>query len=353
MKRVFFIVGPTAAGKSEIAAEIAQRLNAEILNADAFQIYRGLDLLTAKPDQTTLAKAPHHLLGAVPLIEEMNVERFRVSALETLRDIQARGKQAIVAGGSGLYVKALTHGVSKLPAANQKVREQLGQATTAELIRSLRVLDPVAAEQIDHKNKRRLVRAVEVCLLSGKPFSAQRTEWNKMRPGLHEVGAVARSTGILPVGPVGVLPAAPNRQDAYLPHRQDACATPAATTPAQLNGVFVFRERAELYEQINHRVEKMFAEGVVEEVRALRDLGPTAEQTLGLREIRALIAGEISESACIATIQQRTRHYAKRQLTWFQRQSNFEPLNLSSHGYLEAIELIAQSARRAFAQRDD
>jgi tRNA dimethylallyltransferase len=97
----------------------------------------------------------------------------------------------------------------------------------------------------------------------------------------------------------------------------------------------------------------MFAQGVVEEVRALRELGPTAEQTLGLREIRALIAGEISEAECIAKIQQRTRHYAKRQLTWFQRQSNFEPLNLSSHGYPEAIELIAQNARRVFAQRDD
>ena len=97
----------------------------------------------------------------------------------------------------------------------------------------------------------------------------------------------------------------------------------------------------------------MFAEGVVEEVRALRDLGPTAEKALGLREIRALLAGEISEAECIARIQQATRHYAKRQLTWFQRQDNFEPLNLSSHGSPEAIELIAQSARRVFAQLDD
>ena len=96
----------------------------------------------------------------------------------------------------------------------------------------------------------------------------------------------------------------------------------------------------------------MFADGVVEEVRALRDLGSTAEKTLGLREIRALLAGEISETECIAKIQQGTRRYAKRQLTWFQRQDNFEPLNLSSHGYPEAIELIAQNARLVFAQRN-
>lgn len=293
MKRVFFIVGPTATGKSEIAAEIARQLNAEIISADAFQIYRGLDLLTAKPEKTTLAEAPHHLLSVVPLSEEMNVEKFRTAAVEVIRDIHTRGKPAVVVGGSGLYIKALTHGLSQLPGANRELREELAQATVEELFARLRELDPDGAERIDRKNKQRLVRAVEVCLLSGRPFSAQRTEWGNTR-------------------------SAPN-------------------------GVFVFRERAELYERIDRRVEKMFAEGVVEEVRALRDLGSTAEKALGLREIRALIAGEISETECIAKIQQTTRRYAKRQLTWFQRQDNFEPLNLSSHGYPEAIELIAQN----------
>jgi tRNA dimethylallyltransferase len=302
VQRVFFIVGPTATGKSEIAAEIARRLGAEIMSADAFQIYRGLDRLTAKPEKTTLAKAPHHLLSAVSLSEEMNVEKFRAAAVEAIRDIHARGKHAIVAGGSGLYLKALTHGLSQLPGASRKLREELVQATVEELFARLRELDPDGAERIDRKNKQRLVRAVEVCLLSGRPFSAQRTKWGNTR-----------------------------------------------STP---DGVFVFRERAELYQRIDRRVEKMFAEGVVEEVRALRDLGSTAEKALGLREIHALLAGEISETECIATIQQATRRYAKRQLTWFQGQDNFELLNLSSHGGPEAIELIAQNARLAFAQRD-
>jgi tRNA dimethylallyltransferase len=303
MKRVFFIVGPTATGKSEIAAEFARQLkNAEIINADAFQIYRGLDLLTAKPEKTTLAKAPHHLLSAVPPSEEMNVEKFRAAAVEAIRDIHARGKHAIVAGGSGLYIKALTHGLSQLPGASRELREELDQATAEELFARLRELDPDGAERMDRRNKQRLVRAVEVCLLSGRPFSAQRKEWGN-----------TRSTS---------------------------------------NGVFVFRERAELYERIDRRVEKMFAEGIVEEVRELRDLGSTAEKALGLREIRALLAGEISETECIAKIQQATRRYAKRQLTWFQRQDNFEPLNLSSHGYPQAIELIAQNVL-SFAQRDD
>src|SRR4051812_8479135 len=114
MSRVFFIVGPTAVGKSEIAAEAAQRTCAEVISADAFQIYRGLDLLTAKPDKSTRAKAPHHLIGFVPLADEMNVEKYRAAA----EAIILRGKPIIVVGGTGLYVKALTHGLAKLPAAD-------------------------------------------------------------------------------------------------------------------------------------------------------------------------------------------------------------------------------------------
>jgi tRNA dimethylallyltransferase len=295
MKRVFFIVGPTAVGKSEVAAAVAQRLGAEVVSADAFQIYRGLDLLTAKPEPATLAKAPHHLIGAVALSEEMNAEKYRAMAEEII----ARDKPVIVVGGTGLYVKALTHGLATLPGANSKLREKLERTTSEELFRSLSALDPDGAAKVDRQNRRRLIRAVEVCLLTGKPFSSQRIEWSQ------------------------------------------------ALTE---NGVLAARERTELYARINRRVEEMFAAGVGEEVRAVQNLGPTAEKTLGLREIRALLAGEISQAECIATIQQATRRYAKRQLTWFQRQSNFASLNLSAHRPAEAVELISQSASRVFAR---
>jgi tRNA dimethylallyltransferase len=298
MKRVFFIVGPTAAGKSEVAAEAARALGAEIVSADAFQIYLGLDLLTAKPDQSTVAKAPHYLIGTVPLSEEMNAEKYRAAAEEIIRDIHARGKAVIVVGGSGLYIKALTHGLAKLPEANRKLRDALEGATIQELFRSLAALDPAGAEQIDRNNKRRLVRAVEVCLLTRKPFSAQRTQWSQSLPA---------------------------------------------------NGVLIYRDRADLYARINQRVEEMFQAGVVEEVRVADKLGPTAERTLGLAEIRALLAGKISPPECIARIQQATRRYAKRQLTWFQRQTNFPSLNLSAHGSSEAIDLLLQDASRFFA----
>jgi tRNA dimethylallyltransferase len=256
MKPVFFIVGPTATGKSEIAAEIAQRLDAEIISADAFQIYRGLDRLTAKPEAATLAKARHHLLGAVPLSEEMNVEKFRAAAMEAIREIHARGKQVIVAGGSGLYVKALTHGLSQLPAANLKLRVQLSELSLEEMLRQLIALDPETAHKIDTKNPRRVTRALEICLLTGRPASEQRAQ-------------VAAANAV----------------------RGQPRSASTATT-----GIFILRERTELYQRIDRRVEKMFADGVVEEVRASRDLGSTAEKALGLREIRALLAGEISET---------------------------------------------------------
>jgi tRNA dimethylallyltransferase len=294
MERVFFIVGPTAVGKSDVAAAVANRLGAEIVSADAFQIYRGLDLLTAKPDPATLAKAPHHLIGAVPLSEEMNVEKYRAMAEEIIE----RDKPVIVVGGTGLYVKALTHGLATLPGANSKLREKLERTTSEELFRSLCALDSDGAAKVDRQNRRRLIRAVEVCLLTGKPFSSLRIEWSQSLPE---------------------------------------------------NGVLVARERIELYARINRRVEEMFAAGVVEEVRAVKNLGPTAEKTLGLREIRALLAGEVSQAECIAKIQQATRRYAKRQLTWFQRQTNFASLNLSAHRPAEAVELISQSASRVFA----
>jgi tRNA dimethylallyltransferase len=294
MKRVFFIVGPTAVGKSEVAAEVAQRTGAEVLSADAFQIYRGLDLLTAKPDRETLAKAPHQLIGIVPLSEEMNAEKFR----EAAEAIVARGQPLIVVGGTGLYVMALTHGLATLPPADQQLREKLERTTTEEMFRSLCALDPIGAEKIDRHNRRRVIRAVEVCLLTGKPFSAQRTEWNETAP---------------------------------------------------TNGVVLQRDRTELYARINQRVEQMFAAGVVDEIRAAKNIGRTASQALGLREIQAFIAGEISETECIARIQQATRRYAKRQLTWFRRQTNFPSLNLSAHDPAEAVELISQSASRVFA----
>src|SRR5436305_10568241 len=125
MKNAFFIVGPTACGKSELAADVACELNAEIVSADAFQIYRGLDLLTAKPDPATLARAPHHLVGTVSIFDEMSAAKFRARALMAISEIHLRGILAMAVGGSGLYIKALTHGLSSAAGSYPKTRAEL------------------------------------------------------------------------------------------------------------------------------------------------------------------------------------------------------------------------------------
>src|SRR6266545_7100511 len=256
MRPTFFIVGPTALGKSELAADMAHEVGAEIVSADAFQVYRGLHLLTAKPDAATLAKAPHHLIGTTPLHQEMNAEKFRLAASHAIDQIHSRGRPAIIVGGSGLYIKALTHGLAPLPITDPKLRENLNKRSTDDLRALLVDLDPEAAQKIDLKNRRRVIRTVEVCLTTGKPFSVQRTQW-----------AVAGG-------------ADPGQ--------------PGSTIPGTARGVFLFRDRDELYERINRRVEAMFENGVIEEVRTAGAVSSTASQMIGLREIRELLAGKMS-----------------------------------------------------------
>lgn len=274
-EHAFFLPGPTAAGKSEVAIAFAERVGGEIVGADAFQIYAGLDVLSAKPSATLRARVPHHLIGEIPLTEHVDVARYLAFAEARIREITARGKVPVVCGGTGLYIRALTHGLSELPSGDPALRADLEKEPLPSLAARLRELDP--ATQVDLNNLRRVIRALEVCMLTGRPFSSFRTEWN---------------------------------------------------APCGARGLVLTRKRGRLDERINARTEAMFAGGVVAEVAASGTTGPTASQMLGLAEIRRLIAGEMSLADCIAAIQQATRRYAKRQLTWFRRESAFAWLDL-------------------------
>ncbi len=300
MKNTFFLVGPTACGKSRLAVDVAERCDAEVVGADAFQIYRGLPLLTAQPDEALQRQVPHHLIAALPLTYEMSAAKFRELALNALAEIHGRGKRALVVGGNGLYVKALTHGLAPLPAVDEKLRAELTALSLEELNEQLAAVDSLGAAAIDRQNKRRVVRALEIFAQTGAPASVQRREWRRPAP--------------------------------------------------EARGAFVFYERDELYARIDRRVEEMFRDGVVEEVAQERKLSTTAAQTLGLAEIQQLLAKKTDRAACAAAIQQASRRYAKRQLTWFRRQTNFEPLNLSfAKDQPSAVAWLLEKATAAFA----
>ncbi|MCX6968002.1 MAG: tRNA (adenosine(37)-N6)-dimethylallyltransferase MiaA [Verrucomicrobia bacterium] len=285
----FFLVGPTAVGKTEVALTVAEACHGEIVGADAFQVYEGLDLLTAKPSREALARVPHHLVGTVPLAEAFNVARYLEAAQAAIAEIRSRGRLPIIAGGTGLYVRALTRGLSDIPPASGELRAELASTPLPELLERLGTLDPEAAAAIDVQNPRRVLRALEVCLVTGKPFSSFRQEWEKQ---------------------------------------------------PQFEGVLLERPREELYERIERRTHSMFAEGVVEEVRAALatgGVGPTAGQVIGWREITALLRGECTQVEAIGAIQQATRRYAKRQMTWFHREPMLIPFSLSGTGDLARL----------------
>ncbi|HEU5246399.1 MAG TPA: tRNA dimethylallyltransferase, partial [Candidatus Udaeobacter sp.] len=210
-------------------------------------------------------------------------------------------------------IKALTHVLSPLPESDQKQRERFNAMSLDELRSQLAELDPEAIRKVDMKNRRRVARALEICLLTGKQASGQRKVWT--------VAASLRGA----------------------PYAGEIASGQGASHSEAATGVFVFRDREELYARINRRVEKMFEDGVIEEVRAAGEVSVTASQMIGFREIRQLLNGPAdagSISQCIASIQQATRRYAKRQLTWFRRQTNFSPLNLSLLTHNEARILL-------------
>lgn len=266
-----FLCGPTASGKSAAALALATTGRMEIVNADAFQLYRGLETLTAAPSAQDQERAPHHLYSVADPSQPLDAANYRKLALPVLQAISNRGNTPLVVGGSGLYLKFLTHGPDKLPPANPELRAELEQFTTEELHRRLAELDPLEAKRIDRQNPRYLQRALEICLLTGKPVSAQRESF--------------------------------------------------ARHPPALRGIVLTWDPAALEERIRIRTREMLARGAIEEVAAHPNLGATAARAIGIREIRSYLSGEIDLATCEERIVIATRRYAKRQRTWFRRES--------------------------------
>ncbi len=288
MIRPLAICGPTASGKTAISLALAELFDAEIISCDSMQIYRGMDIGTAKADSSARARIPHHLIDAVSPREIYSTERYRREAEAAAEDIASRGKSVIFVGGTGLYLDTLTRAEqSEVPAADAEYRDRIlaGIKTDEDkhaLWERLRECDPVSAEAIHENNVRRVIRALEIYEKCGKPKSY----FDKRSRS----GGCARKIDIITL----------------IPHNREL-----------------------LYERIDKRVDEMMTSGLLAEVRALYESGElsgdtTASQAIGYKELVAYIKGECTLRESVDFIKQSSRRYAKRQLTWFRHVDSYE-----------------------------
>lgn len=275
--KLVIILGPTAVGKSAVALELATQIGGEIINADSQQVYRQMNIGTGKPAEADRARVPHHLIDVVDPDEEFNAAIYRRLALERIDQIHERGKTVVVCGGTGLYLKALTRGLFFGPEQNPEVRGELAREIQEKglsaLYHRLTEVDPAAHSRIHPNDRQRIIRALEVYQLTGKPMS----QWQQ------EHGFGDEPFDTLKIG--------------------------------------LQRERTELYDLINGRCDRMIEEGLLDEVRELVAQGYTLDlkplQSVGYRQMGLVLQGMLIVEKAVEEMKQETRHLAKRQLTWF------------------------------------
>lgn len=291
--RPILIAGPTAVGKSEIALALAELIGGEIISVDSMQVYRGLDIGTAKPSAVERQRVPHHLVDVVELTEPFDAARFAALARRAVEEITARGRVPILCGGTGLYFQAFLNGLGEAPSADAALRVELEATPLEQLLAELRERDSATFAKIDRKNPRRVIRAIEVIRLTGRPFSAQRADW------LH------------------------------------------APRTAHHGFFGLTRPIADLHARSNARVDEMFRRGLVEETRRLLERGlaqnPTAMQAIGYRQAVEHLRGERPLPATIEQVKTRTRQFAKRQLTWFRKYAALKWLELGPESPAEEM----------------
>jgi tRNA dimethylallyltransferase len=298
---IVVIVGPTATGKTDLAIALARQFGGEIVSADSRQIYCYMNIGTAKPTTAQRAAAPHYLIDFVPPDAVYTVAQYQQEAFAAITALHHNGKLPILVGGTGLYIRAVVDGlaipdVAAQPTLRREWEELVAQAGAAALHQKLQELDPPAAVSIPATNVRRVIRALEVCVVTGRPFSAQRT------------------------------------------------ATPPPLAPLLLG---LTAERAELYQRADARVDQMLAQGLVDEVRALAERGYSwdlpALSGLGYRQIGAYLRGEVTLAAAVARLKYDTHHYIRRQLVWFHSDRRIHWLDIATPRLAErAIQIVAQ-----------
>jgi len=305
------LVGPTAVGKTVLSLPIAQELDAEIVNVDSRQLYRYMDIGTAKPSPAQQAQVVHHLLDLLLPHQPSNAAQFVTSAQQVLEDVRQRGKRVLIVAGSGLYLQALLYGLMPAPPAYAPLRRALhlyaDHHGTPALHRRLQHVDPVAASSYHPHDRIRLIRALEVTYLTGEPFSLHRYRHQGQAPLFSYVG-------------VGLT-----------------------------------RERTDLYARIKARTDAMLADGWLAEVERLAGWGYTracaAMNSLGYRELLAYIAGEMGWDETVAAIKKATCHLAKRQLTWFRKMAHVHWFNLSAMDEQSAVATLVRHLQAGLEDR--
>ena len=274
-KTLIVVVGATGSGKTDLSLRLATHFSAPILSTDSRQVYRGLPIGTAQPTAEQLATAEHHFIASHELTDNFNCGEYEVQALARLEELFQKHDTVVAVGGSGLYIQALCEGMDDLPQADEELRKALSERLQNEgiesLLADLQRLDPAYYEQVDRQNPSRVLRAVEVCMQTGQPYSSLRTGEKR-----------ERNFRIIKVG--------------------------------------IDWEREVLYDRINRRVDIMIDEGLEAEARAVYHLRHlNSLQTVGYREMFEYFDGTISREEAIELIKRNSRRYAKRQMTWFRR----------------------------------
>ncbi|MFL2910489.1 MAG: tRNA (adenosine(37)-N6)-dimethylallyltransferase MiaA [Limisphaerales bacterium] len=299
---VIYITGATASGKSALAMRLANRLGGEIISVDSMQVYCGLNIGTAKPSAQEQNEIQHHLIDVAQLSEAFDAAQFVSLAQQALKLIWKRGRVPIFCGGTGLYFRALIEGLGESPPGDESLRDELAQMPIESLVAELRIKDPEAAKQVDLKNPRRLLRAIEVIRLTGRPYSEQRIGWNNVDKAPQNLFCISREVDVL-------------------------------------------------NQRIHKRVDEMFNQGLVEETQTLIKKGlrnnRNACQALGYRQVLDLLDGKLDLENVVQQVKTKTRQFAKRQRSWFRNQmkckflewSDEENLNSFSEQLLAKINL--------------
>lgn len=277
-KNLLVLLGPTGVGKTELSLNLAEQLHSPIISCDSRQMYKGLEVGTAAPDASQLQRVKHYFIGQLELTDYYNASRFEEETLSLLQELHRNHDTIVMTGGSMMYIDAVCKGIDEIPTVDEKIRQELWNLFEKEGLEPIRaqlkMLDPEFYKQVDLKNYKRVIHALEVCLMTGKPYSSLRTNRSKVRPfNLIKIGLV--------------------------------------------------RDRDELYRRINLRVDEMIRKGLIEEARKVYPLRHlNALNTVGYKELFKYFDGDWSLEFAIEKIKQNSRIYSRKQMTWFKRDAD-------------------------------